>query len=98
MRVKNGVDGDLVGVMGKSFGVFRLISPFVRVAEIRIVIDHHHEPAVVVEDAFAFSDESVLFPGNAAVEDIREAWNLDDFVDVEKLMEDGVIFWDVLDL
>src|SRR5947207_11740732 len=98
MRVQNGVDGDLVSVVGKSFGVFGLVSPFIGVTEIGIVVDHHHKSPVVVEDALAFGDESVPFPRNAAVEDVRKAGNLHDFVDVEKLMEDGVVLRDILDL
>src|SRR5262245_41475361 len=70
----------------------------VRVAQIRVVVDDDHQPATVVPNSLTLRHEAILFPRDPAIVSVRQARNLDDLLDIVKLMKDSVIAWDVLDL
>ena len=73
-------------------GIVRVL---VGITEIRVVIDHNHQAALVVPNTLALRHISILLPRDPAV-GISEAGYLDDFVDVVKLMKDGVIPGNIL--
>src|SRR5215813_9098335 len=97
-RIHYEVNRHAICKAGKIMRIKRVVGVLVRVTEIGVVIDHNHQAPVVIPNAFALRDKTILFPSDPAVVGVCEAWHLDDLVDVIKLMKDGVIAWDVLEL
>src|SRR5438128_4427290 len=96
--VNDEVDSQPVRVTRKIVRILRLVGPFISIAQVGVVVNHHDKPAVLVPNAFALCYKTVLLPRNSAVVHVGQAWDLDDLVDVVEEMKNGVIFGNILDL
>src|SRR5690606_15490641 len=70
------VDGEAVGHRRHRLRVTRIVSVFPGIAEVHVVVDHHHQPALVVVDATPARRHAVLFVGHAVLQG-RQARDLD---------------------
>src|SRR5437016_2710566 len=75
-------------VPGESVGISGIIRPLISVTEISVVVDDHHQAAVVVPNALAFRLESIGFPGDAPIKRIRKAGSLNQVIDVVHHVKD----------
>src|SRR5678809_223004 len=95
--VQDNVKSVTISVPRKPQGIFRIVRPFISIAEIGVVINHDHESSLLIENSFAFTLKSILLVGNAVV-NIGKAGHLDNLVDIEKGMEYRMVERNIPDL
>src|SRR4051794_590686 len=95
-RVQNCIDGDSVRKSREVIWICGSVRPFVRVAEVCVVIDDDDEPTFFVPNSLTLADKPILLVCNAAVVDVGKAWHLDDLVDVVEQVKDRMIARNIL--
>ena len=86
-RVDDVVDSQLEGEIGILPRIFFHLGPLPGIAQVNVVVDHHHLPAGVVLNAPIVSLISSLFPGSSTVDKL-EPRNLDEFPNVVVTVKD----------
>src|ERR1035441_9582004 len=98
-RVDDVIDADADAEGGEPFGVLRVVRVLPGIAQIHVVTDGHHQPAVIVVDAAPVGGTAfalVLFVDFAALQ-VLSARHLVAVVQIEHGVEDGVLVRDVDD-
>src|SRR5512144_1160161 len=88
-RVNDVVNAQLVCSRGVFLGIGRIVSPFPGIAEVGIEIDHDHEAAVLILDSAVMGNVSIALVSTTRVEELNPG-NLDELMQIEKAVEDGV--------
>ena len=105
-RVDDVVDPQLEGEGGVVAGVHFYFRPLPGVAQVHVVVDHHHEPPIFVLNSHVTGLVAALFPGSSTAH-VLESGDLNQTVNVVVAVKNGVrqrkvdwlVFWkDLLDL
>src|SRR5678815_946364 len=92
--VHESVHSDPVRVTRELVRILGQVHVLVRITEVRIVVDYHHQSSGLVPDTFAFCGESVLFVRDEqSFASIGETRNLLQVVDIEELMKKRMADW-----
>ena len=91
--MSHGVDDVIDSQLEGEVGIFTRIdfdfSPLPGVSQVDVVIDHHHEPSLLILYALVMSLIAPFLPGSPAVNEL-ESRDLDEFLDVVVAVKDRV--------
>src|SRR5690606_22729075 len=90
-RVAARVGPHLEGVRRKLQGIQRVLGVLPGIADVRVPVDHHHQPPVLVEDATGIGDVPVLLKGRSTTDTAVDRGHLNDLVYGVHGREDGMI-------
>src|SRR6185436_16766378 len=101
--VRQGIDNRVhrnpIRIRRELVRILGYVHPLICIAQIGVVVDDNDESSLLVPDALAGGNESILLPRNmTGVDDVRDTGRLLQLVDFVELAEDRVIEWDIPDL